>query len=658
MSQVARAVICICVFLLGGVTILRAQTAITYIYDELGRLVAVVTPGGDTATYSYDPVGNLLSIGRFSSSQLSVIEFSPNGGPIATGVTIYGTGFSTNPNDNTVRFNGTLATVTAATATNLTTTVPTGSTSGTISVTTSGGTASSGTSFTVTQSTVPTITSFTPTIGTAGTALTVSGTNFDASAANNRVKLNVARATISSHTTTTINTTAPVGGSGRIAVTTPAGQALSAADFFIPPSPYTASDVQYTSRMTFGDSRSVAITTATKIGLVVFDGTTGQRTSLKVVPGPQSVVAIYNPDGSLHASRSIGILTDLVEPALLPATGTYAIRVDPNTTSTGTTTITLYNVPPDASGGITPGGSSVTFSSTVPGQNAKYTFNGTLDQRVSLKVSAGPSGTVAIKNPNDTTLGSTSINVIQSFIDTKTLAATGTYSVSVDYSAANTGTVTLTLYDVPADVVGTITAGGSPVTVSIPTPGQNGRLTFSGTTGQRVSLKIGGGPVASISMLNPDNTTLASASSAAVPTFIDTKTLGSTGTYAIAIDPNGANTGDLTFTLYDVPADTTGTVTIGGSSVAVTITTAGQNGSLTFTGSAGQQVTVQNTSNTISNLTVKLQKPDGSQLTSATSGSASFNLSTQTLPIDGTYTIVIDPGQWNTGSVNVRVTNP
>jgi hypothetical protein len=36
----------------------------------------------------------------------------------------------------------------------------------------------------------------------------------------------------------------------------------------------------------------------------------------------------------------------------------------------------------------------------------------------------------------------------------------------------------------------------------------------------------------------------------------------------------------------------------------------------------------------------------------------SFNLSTQTLPVTGTYTIVIDPSDANIGSIVVSVTSP
>jgi hypothetical protein len=57
-------------------------------------------------------------------------------------------------------------------------------------------------------------------------------------------------------------------------------------------------------------------------------------------------------------------------------------------------------------------------------------------------------------------------------------------------------------------------------------------------------------------------------------------------------------------------------------------------------------------------VTVRLLKPDGSQLTSVKTFVGSFNLPTQTLPTSGTYTIVVDPSDGNAGSINVAVTTP
>lgn len=246
----------------------------------------------------------------------------------------------------------------------------------------------------------------------------------------------------------------------------------------------------------------------------------------------------------------------------------------------------------------------------------------------------------------------------------QTLPATGTYKILVDPTTYATGNLTLNLYSV-SDYTGTIAAGGSAVTPSLSTPGQNGTLTFSGTSGQRISLKGTNGMTGQIlgcdvnvSIKNPDGSTLASPTCMEGSGFIDVQTLPVTGTYTILVDPVSFATGNLTLNLYDVPADTTGTVTIGGAAVAVSPGTPGQNGTLTFSGTANQQVTVRMTGNTLGNLTVKLLKPDGTQLTSTTSVLSSFNLATQTLPTTGTYTIVVDPPGANTGTVNVSVTNP
>ena len=71
-----------------------AQTSgdITYVYDELGRLVAVIDPASDAAIYTYDAVGNILSIDRYAASQLSIIAFTPTSAATGASVTIWGTG--------------------------------------------------------------------------------------------------------------------------------------------------------------------------------------------------------------------------------------------------------------------------------------------------------------------------------------------------------------------------------------------------------------------------------------------------------------------------------------------------------------------------------------------------------------------------------------
>jgi len=81
---------------------------IRYVYDELGRLVAVTDPASDTAVYTHDATGNITEIERYGSSDLSMIEFTPNNAGVGRPVTLFGTGFSPTAGNNEVRFNGTL----------------------------------------------------------------------------------------------------------------------------------------------------------------------------------------------------------------------------------------------------------------------------------------------------------------------------------------------------------------------------------------------------------------------------------------------------------------------------------------------------------------------------------------------------------------------
>ena len=126
----------IVVFLLAAIAILSpflpafvgpAQAAsITYVYDSLGRLVAVVDESGNAVTYSYDPVGNLLAITPSSGSGVLFFEVDPDNGPVGTQFTIYGDRFSTTPSQNTVAFPGHNATIISSTQTTIVATVPSG----------------------------------------------------------------------------------------------------------------------------------------------------------------------------------------------------------------------------------------------------------------------------------------------------------------------------------------------------------------------------------------------------------------------------------------------------------------------------------------------------------------------------------------------------
>ena len=661
-----------------------AQTSIQYNYDELGRLIAVIDPGGDTAVYHYDAVGNVLSIDRYDSTDVSIISFSPGSGPVGTTVTIHGTGFSTTPSSNTVTFNSTGATVTTATATQLVVTVPSGATTGSIAVTAPGGSDTSASDFTVLSTSTLAISSFSPTAGVADTALTITGTGFDPQASNDRTRLNATFVGISAASTTELTTTVPPNaGSGHITVSTPGGTAVSTGDFIVPPSPYTPSDVAVSGRIPFETATQVTVSTANKIGLMLFDGTTGQRVSLLGTNGAVGNIfgcdintSMLTPYNHVLAAPTCMEWDGFIDVQTLTTTGTYAVMVDPSSTVTGSVTLTLFDVPADVTGTITPGGSSTTVTISKPGQNGALTFAGTADQKISL---GGTNGTiygqiagcdvnVGFVNPEGGVLAASTCMEGSGFIDTKTLPASGTYTVAIDPFVTATGNLTLTLYSF-SDISGTITPGGSSQTVTIAYPGQNGALTFSGTTGDRIALQGTNGTIfgqiigcdVNVSILKPDSSVLAAAACMEGTGFIDTLTLPATGTYTIVIDPVSTATGALTLTLHSVPADTSDSITAGGSSVTVTTTAPGQNGTLTFSGTANQRISLEGTNGMNGQIAfacdvfVRVLKPDSSVLVGSTCMETSGFIDVTTLPTTGTYTIVVDPADIAVGSLTLAL---
>jgi len=429
---------------------------ISYVYDQLGRLSAAIDQAGNVAVYSYDAVGNILSISRGSAQQLSVLTFSPSSAAVGSTITIYGTAFSPTASLDTVKFNGTTATVISASVSVLTVTVPSGATTGAISVTTSAGTVTSGSNFTVVTSGAgqPTISSFTPSIGTPGTSVSISGTNFETTSTNDRVKFNTGLVTPSTATATSLSVSVPsTGTSGHLVITTPAGTNTSTGDFFVPPGSIAASAVGYTNRMSLGGNLTVTISTAGNVGLIVFDGTAGHRLSLltssntMTSSGGSTVISVYRPDGYTVATQTVTTSAPFIGPQRLSMTGTYTILVQPSSSATGSINVAIYDVPADVVGSITVGGSSVPLTATAPGQVGTLMFNGTLGQQVTVHATSNSMGsvTVSLLDPTGNTVATQSSSSSSFNLSSATLAGSGTFSVSISPSQPNTGSITIAL---------------------------------------------------------------------------------------------------------------------------------------------------------------------------------------------------------------------
>src|SRR5207244_11221651 len=118
-------------------------------------------------------------------------------------------------------------------------------------------------------------------------------------------------------------------------------------------------------------------------------------------------------------------------------------------------------------------------------------FSGTAGQRVSVLLdnNAYPSGvSMQVLSPSGTTVSSVSSSPSASFIDdvvycssglyicnSITLPTTGTYTLFVDPTSSGTGSARLRAFNVPADASVSSSLGAAQISMSIPTPGQNGR---------------------------------------------------------------------------------------------------------------------------------------------------------------------------------------
>lgn len=177
------------------------------------------TPGKVTVKIGNQSVQSAVSFEVLQPAQV-ISSFSPGYGEVGSTVTIAGTGFSTSANLDEVYFNGVRATVTTATETSLTVTVPSGATSGKLTVTIAGYSVQSAGSYELLQPN-QTITSFAPARGLTGTTVTISGSGFETFAKEiNKVYFNGVSTPVLSATSTSLVVSVPQGAtSGKLTVT-------------------------------------------------------------------------------------------------------------------------------------------------------------------------------------------------------------------------------------------------------------------------------------------------------------------------------------------------------------------------------------------------------------------------------------------------------
>jgi len=265
--------------------------------------------------------------------------------------------------------------------------------------------------------------------------------------------------------------------------------------------------------------------------------------------------------------------------------------------------------------------------------------------------------------PNGTVLGQVLVCASVGLLEPQTLPRSGTYTIFLDPVGTSTGTVSVNVYDV-VDVATSIAINGSAITAALTTPGQNARLPFTGTAGQRVSVAVtvtsgGFGCTAPIQIRKAvDDSVVASVQMCGNTGFLDPVTLPASGGYIAVVDPIGASTGTATVNLYDV-VDVTTPIVANASAVTAALTTPGQKARLPFTGTAGHamSVNVVTTSGAFGCTTpIQIRKAaDDTQIgTVSMCGSAGF-LDPLILPANDSYVVVVDPIGSTTGTATINL---
>jgi YD repeat-containing protein len=620
-----------------------------YFYDPGGRLIGMIDTTVGSAQYNYDQAGNILSIARTPNANLGVVQFYPTRGPVGTSVTISGTGFV--GGTTTVKFNNNItATPTSVTNNSITVPVPSGATTGaiTISRTSPAGSITTAAFTVAAPAAAPTITSFTPTKQVQDSTIAVTGTNFDI--ANSKAYVNRQAAQITAATATSLTVKVPPASSGRVTVQTPVGSVTSTADLIVPPFGYTAATVLATGRTTLGAAPTALNVSPNNVSLLLFDVTAGQTiTSYSVAPNSGcETVALVDPSGLPLFPPIYCSGYNWFGPIKLNQSGTYALQMT-STNYTGPITSTLYNVPAPVTGTVALNGTTTTLNIGTPGQQGILTFNNTTpNQKVSININFGGMGSCnnySILNPDGTTYlvpaTDTCANQFWQNSATLTLAQTGTYTMTIKPAlpasggpGAGVGSVQMTIFQVPADISGSIPLNGTTTSFTFTTPGQQGLFTFNNTVAANLKTTIyldfsGMTCGSTYSIQAPNGSFLVPATVWGGNAFFQNAApviLPQMGVYKISVvpllcGPVNSGTGVFKTTIYQVPADVTGSIPLTGTTTPFTFTTPGQQGLFTFNNNVAANLKTTmylDFGGMACGSTYSIQAPDGSFLVPST----------------------------------------
>ncbi|GGA59305.1 pre-peptidase C-terminal domain-containing protein [Okeania sp. KiyG1] len=370
-------------------------------------------------------------------------------------------------------------------------------------------------------------------------------------------------------------------------------------------------------------------------------------------------LTLLNPDSSELNSISFTSGDPEISSIELPSNGTYTVIVDGENLATGEYTLGLSNLSQDSTTQLS-GDRATAIGNIDPiFDEDTFTFGGRAGDIITLGADnrLDDSGRLSLTllNPDSSELNSISFTSGDPEITRIELPSNGTYTVIVDGESLSTGEYTLGLSNLRQDSTTQLSGDGATASANIDSIFDEDTFTFRGRAGDIITLgadnRLDDSGRLSLTLLNPDSSELNSISFTSGDPEITRIELPSNGTYTVIVDSESLATGEYTLGLSNLREDSATAILEDGAAINGVIDPIFDEDTFTFIGKTGDIISLvaDNRLDDFGSLSLTLLNPDGSELNSTSFTTGDPEISSIELPSNGTYTVIVDGSDTNTG---------